>query len=368
MKPASACSEPRPVSEHEDAALHHFLAQAGRNNVCFEGIADEGSSRRYYRVLDAAAPSAILCIDQPFREDQSDFLILSRQFRTLGLSVPGIIAHDERGWFLIEDAGSLSLDRLFATDRQAGLHAYETSLDELARWHAASAPALVASRSFDFEKLWFEMDFLFTRLRHASSLVDVDMMPDATLQMFLRETCSALANAGPRVLTHRDFHARNIMLPEPGNPGRVVFIDYQDARMGLPSYDLTSLLFDPYAELQTSERAALLQHYLERRRADGDGARAVGLAGGLYYLQALQRIFKALGSYLYLAFEKQKPAYISSILPALTRLDEIILLAHLPDGCYFYVQRFRREFLPILEGRLVADRRTQGKAPEAGDP
>lgn len=350
------------MSEQEDAALQRFLARADRSRVRFERIADEGSSRRYYRVFDSAAPSAILCIDQPFREDECDFLILSREFRSLGLSVPGIIAHDERGWFLIEDAGSLSLDRLFATDRQGGLRAYEASLDELARWHAASAPALVASRSFDFEKLWFEMDFLFTRLRHVSSLAGVDMLPDATLQMFLRETCTALANAGPRVLTHRDFHARNIMLPEPGNPGRVVFIDYQDARMGLPSYDVASLLFDPYAELQTSERAALLQHYLERRRADGDGAGPGGLSGGLYYLQALQRIFKALGSYLFFAFENQKPAYTSSILPALTRLDEIILLAHLPDGCYSYVRRFRHEFLPLLEGLLVAPNRAPGAA------
>lgn len=345
MKPASSPSETPPVSEIEDAALHRFLAASGRIGFRLERITDEGSSRRYFRVIDRTAASAILCIDQPFREAESDFLNLSRYFKKIGLNVPEVRAFDERGWFLVEDAGATSLDQLLRSNRTAGMRAYEAALDEIVRWQMSPAPTVVAARSFDFEKLWFEMDFLFTRLRNVRASSGINLMPDADVQMFLREVCTVLSQAGPRVLTHRDFHARNIMLPDAQNPDRVVFIDFQDARMGLPWYDVTSLLFDPYASLSSADRTLLLQHYLDH----------AGMQLGIrrlsshYYLQALQRIFKAIGSYLYFTFERDKPAYIESLGPALARLDEIILLGHLPDGLYSYVQRFRREFLPTLQ-------------------
>ena len=49
----------------------------------------------------------------------------------------------------------------------------------------------------------------------------------------------------PRVLCHRDYHSRNLMIHE----RRLYIIDYQDARMGPDTYDLASLLRDSYVDL-----------------------------------------------------------------------------------------------------------------------
>ena len=49
----------------------------------------------------------------------------------------------------------------------------------------------------------------------------------------------------PRVLCHRDYHSRNLMLHE----GLLYMIDFQDARMGPDTYDLVSLLRDSYVDL-----------------------------------------------------------------------------------------------------------------------
>jgi len=41
---------------------------------------------------------------------------------------------------------------------------------------------------------------------------------------------------------HRDFQSKNLMIKNE----QIFVIDFQGARLGPPSYDLASLLFDPY--------------------------------------------------------------------------------------------------------------------------
>lgn len=316
-----------------------------RNGFVFENataLADEGSARRYWRVQSAGG-SAILCLDHPFQIESSDFVQIGRFLKKEGAAVPSIIDLDERGWLLLEDAGAESLDSLYRKDRQAGELAYTAAIDELARWHRLTAPNAVAGRFFDFDKLWWEMEFLFARLDRLSDRLQRDLRPSFELQMFLRSVCEHLGKSEPRVFTHRDFHARNIMIPDPSNPQRIVFIDFQDARMGLPWYDLSSLLYDPYSDLTMEQR----RHWLDYYRSITD--RRPGEDGNRYYLQALQRIFKALGSYLFLTFEKEKPFYVHSIEPALRRLEEIVLLGHFPDTVFLFVKDMRTLHLDSLQ-------------------
>src|SRR5690606_20002818 len=59
------------------------------------------------------------------------------------------------------------------------------------------------------------------------------------------QTCALLidsALAQPRVLVHRDFMPRNLMLSEP-NPG---VLDFQDAVYGPVTYDITCLFKDAF--------------------------------------------------------------------------------------------------------------------------
>lgn len=323
-----------------------------RNGFPFESLtalADEGSSRRYWRATSGQR-SAILCLDHPFQTETSDFVQLSRYLQAQKASVPAIIDLDERGWFLLEDAGRESLADLCSRDAEAGRIAYMAAIEELARWQMLSPPQIVARRYFDFDKLWWEMEFLFARLDLLSDMLHRNVRPSFELQTFLRSVCESLGSGEPKVFAHRDLHARNIMIPDSSRPNRVVFIDFQDARMGLPYYDLSSLLYDPYSDLSRAERKQYLEHY---RSVTGRST------GNRYYLQAMQRIFKALGSYLFLTFEKQKYFYVHSIEPALQRLEEIILLGHFPDCAYLFVKDMRNLHLPYfkdLAKRMAEDR------------
>ena len=64
--------------------------------------------------------------------------------------------------------------------------------------------------------------------------------------------CSELQEEG-YVFTHRDYHSRNLMV----NQSRYVMIDFQDARMGAPQYDLASLLRDSYYQLSEGQISTL---------------------------------------------------------------------------------------------------------------
>ena len=82
------------------------------------------------------------------------------------------------------------------------------------------------------------------------------------VQQDFKTLCSELA-ARPRVLTHRDYHARNLMM----HNGRMFIIDYQDARMGPATYDVASLLSDPYTTLSSGVVLDLIESFIEMKTA-----------------------------------------------------------------------------------------------------
>ena len=116
----------------------------------------------------------------------------------------------------------------------------------------------------------------------------------------------------PRVLTHRDYHSRNLMWHQ----GRLCVIDFQDARLGPCQYDLASLLHDSYVVLPADLREALLNYYLERktcsRRPSGPRKFPAHIR-----LHVLQRNLKALGTFAFQIVVKQNRRYISAISPTL---------------------------------------------------
>ena len=90
----------------------------------------------------------------------------------------------------------------------------------------------------------------------------------------LRANCAAIAEelaAEPRVLCHRDYHSRNLMLHD----GSSYIIDFQDARMGPDTYDLVSLLRDSYVDFTEAQVDELIAFFLALRRVAGivDAAR-----------------------------------------------------------------------------------------------
>lgn len=341
-------------NEIDRAAVAAFAGDAApAGGFTIESIRAEASARRYLRLQakDRKERDLILALTPPYDPDNDDFLVLARMLRKEGIPVPAVLANDgERGWYLLEDGGARDLADLFVAAREPARREelLRCALDLMISLHALSPSGPAAGRRFDYDKLWSEMRFLFDCMGRLRERYRFTWPVTFELEMFLQEVCDALdqeARQAGEVFTHRDYHTRNILAgPQVGDddPPAPVLIDFQDARRGACWYDLASLLWDPYTELTAGEREFGYRYYLEKTGRGGKRAH------DMYYAQALQRIFKALGTYLFQVYEKNAGVYYPSIGRALERLEEIAQRGFFPDSVYLFVRQFVVEVLPTL--------------------
>jgi aminoglycoside/choline kinase family phosphotransferase len=109
----------------------------------------------------------------------------------------------------------------------------------------------------------------------------------------------------PRVLCHRDFHSRNLMLHRES----LFWIDFQDARLGPLTYDLASLLRDSYVDLEegfVAERAEEFRQSAAREEPRETFQRS-------FELMCIQRNLKALGTFGYMATLRANRVYLPYI-------------------------------------------------------
>ena len=128
--------------------------------------------------------------------------------------------------------------------------------------------------AFDVEKLTWELEFFVKHYLLGLQGRDAGRRASATR---CREEWSAIVDelaAEPRVLCHRDYHSRNLMLHD----GSLYIIDFQDARMGPDTYDLASLLRDSYVDLNPQQVDGLIAFFLAHK--SGDRARTTTSFGG----------------------------------------------------------------------------------------
>jgi len=135
----------------------------------------------------------------------------------------------------------------------------------------------------------------------------------SAVQADFKTLCAELAER-PRVLTHRDYHARNFMM----HSGEMFIIDYQDARMGPASYDLVSLVSDPYTTLAPDTIAELTDLFIEKKSVSRVPIPNLGAFRIELELMTVQRMLKAVGTYASQAAQSNL-AYVSYIRPAINR-------------------------------------------------
>ncbi len=115
-----------------------------------------------------------------------------------------------------------------------------------------------------------------------------------------------------KVLTHRDFHAANLMIQD----GELKIIDHQDARIGAASYDLVSLLLDRVTELPTPEWLAKKRSFfLNEREKLGLENLDENQFANEFRLQTIQRCLKAIGTFSFQSTFRDKTHFIQYIKP-----------------------------------------------------
>jgi aminoglycoside/choline kinase family phosphotransferase len=286
--------------------LATLAAPAVRPDTLRPASAD-ASFRRYFRVDGADGASYLLMDAPPPQEDVRPFIHVAELFGQAGVSVPKVLAQDvDRGFLLLTDLGATTYLHQLNIDTAHKL--YLDAIDALVLLQAQSQPDMLPE--YDRATLLRELN-LFPEWYVAKHRgVTLDDRQQAALQKVFD---ALLANnlAQPQVYVHRDYHSRNLMVLDSGNPG---ILDFQDALYGPITYDLVSLLRDAY--IQWDEELVLdwaIRYWEKARRAGLPVAPDIDSFYRDFEFMGLQRHLKVLGIFARLYHRDGKDAYLQHL-------------------------------------------------------
>jgi aminoglycoside/choline kinase family phosphotransferase len=293
-----------------DGYLHESgLADSGARVVPLTG---DASDRRYFRIIPAEGVSIVLALHAgPIEFATLPFANVAALMQEIPLPVPAIFGHsDALGIVALQDLGDVTLQAhvgAAAATEHAALYRQAVSFIALLQRRGAeleSSAHLPYGIAFDVEKLTWELEFFTKHFVEGYRGVRLKRGERAALSAEFAFMVSELA-AEPRVLCHRDYHSRNLMLSE----GSLYIIDFQDARMGPDTYDLVSLLRDSYVDIGDAVLDDLIAYFLALTTRTPDEVDASEFRRR-FDLMALQRNLKALGTFGYQTITRRNPVYI----------------------------------------------------------
>ncbi|EJU12987.1 aminoglycoside phosphotransferase [Sphingomonas sp. LH128] len=280
--------------------LDAFLAAAGWGGAAVEPLPGDASFRRYFRIRSVDGATAMLMDAPPPQEDIGPFLRAAHWLDDNGMRPPRILAEKpDKGLILMEDFGEARMrDYLdqWPADEAA---VYSAAIDALAKLHQLPAgPFLDYSLAEYIREVKLFIDWYCT----AQSLyVDAAGFVSAWEQAL----SPLLPRQRPGVTVLRDYHAENIMLL--GSLEKQGLLDFQDALVGHPAYDLVSLLQDARREVAPELEAQMFDRYVQKTGTDVDAFLAD------YARLGAQRNAKIVGIFVRLWRRDGKPRYLDLI-------------------------------------------------------
>ena len=288
-----------------DELILAFVADAGWGHANIGHLAGDASNRRYLR-LDKGEDHAVL-MDAPVEkgEDIRPFAAITDLLRARGLSAPEIFARDPaHGFLLLEDLGDALYARRCVDDPMLEPPLYEAAVDLLTGLKAAPDDDVP---NYDATVLEREAALLTDWWMPATGAE-----PSADLRseyLALMAEATALVQEDRSALVLRDYHAENLLwLPEREGAARVGLLDYQDALLGHPAYDLVSLLEDARRDVSPDLAKAMIARFLAGRPDLNADAFHAG-----YDVLGAQRNAKIVGIFARLSRRDGKPHYVDFI-------------------------------------------------------
>lgn len=290
------------MSEIIPDGIDSFLNKAGWGTAAIDPIPGDASFRRYFQIADQDR-KAILMFAPPPEEDPKPFLHVAHWLTDNAMRAPKIFAEDAaQGWVLIEDFGDDRMRDWLDTNPQGETGAYGAAVDALAQLHALPAGPF---DPYDMA-VYAREAALLTQWYCPAMQIDADA--DGYVRAWNAALAPMIASAQPDVTVLRDYHAENIMLLGPDKTGRGEqgLIDFQDALVGHPAYDLVSLLQDARRDVSPDLERRMLDHYLAKVDAGDDFLADYARLGA-------QRNAKIVGIFARLWKRDGKPRYLSYI-------------------------------------------------------
>jgi N-acetylmuramate 1-kinase len=310
-------------------AAKHFSVEPETINL--EALTPDASTRKYYRISLATKPYETFIVSlyaTPFNPQSSTYLDVTRLFESAHLPVPKIIdVAGTEGIIVQEDLGDVSLAIWMEKNPEAAEEKLKEAIELIAQIQATSELAIssgsvAGTLAFDADKLGWELNYFFDHFFSSYRHENLSEAETAAIKFELTAIAEELS-ARPRVLTHRDYHAMNLMVD---HSGKLRVIDHQDSRMGPATYDLVPILVERrLAPPDENWVEAHIDYFNEMRVKHGLAAIEKKELMYEFHLMTVQRQLKAVGTFSYQTgvmgrgeyYEKYMKAAVATVLRAM---------------------------------------------------
>ncbi len=359
------------ASVQQMKSIDRILSQYGWRGADRQHLAGDAGHRVYER-LSRNGETALLVLSPPrpdgppvrmgkpysaiarLAEDVKPFVAMAQALAERGFSAPAILAADlKAGLLIVEDFG----DSFIAEAGQPVPERYGEATALLARLHSSETPdRLPVTGDIEHRIPPYDLDAL---------LIEVELMPDWYLPHIIRKNISSAARATfvsmwksaltelvqePATWTLRDYHSPNLMwLPERSGIAHVGLLDFQDAVMGHPAYDVVSLLQDARVTVDDRLELQLLSQYARLRKQTDAGFDLSSFARAYATLGA-QRATKIMGIFARLQVRDGKPQYLEHLPRIEAQLKRCLAHPVLTELTGWYQQNVPNLFEQPAEG------------------
>lgn len=232
--------------------LKGFLKDSGWEAAELIPLAGDMSSRRYHRLTDSMGRTAIL-MDANTDTSTPAFLRMTDWLRDNGFSAPEVFHRNAAdGLVLLEDLGDDSLKRCISADPANADEFYRAVIHLLLALRKRTPPDLHQPDAGELVD--------WTRIAD-DSLPNVNLTALEAFRSYLETVLRAVLKQESS-LSLRDLHVENLhWLPKREGVQRLGLLDYQDAFLTHPVYDLVSLLTDARTDIPSSTRTEMIELY-----------------------------------------------------------------------------------------------------------
>jgi len=316
-----------------------ILKRSGWDRAVRRPLYGDASIRSFERLESATGETAILMISPPrpdgpilrygkpyaaiarLSEDIRAFIAMAGGLRAQGYSAPRIIAHSvEDGLALLEDFGAITI----AEAEGPNPVRYTEAVALLADLHNKDLPGQLPVDEEMYAIPVYDVDAMLVEVELLLDWYAPRMMAGAPASGARAQFLSLWTQLLTPILkekktwTLRDYHSPNLhWLADRDGLRRLGLIDFQDAVLGPPAYDLVSLLQDARVDIPDELELRLIALYVRRRQAQ-NAAFDVAAFTASYAAMGAQRATKILGIFTRLDKRDGKPQYLAHM-PRLER-------------------------------------------------
>jgi aminoglycoside/choline kinase family phosphotransferase len=318
------------MTDDREQLKDQFLDSIGWNDAIREHLSGDASFRSYERVrmLTPATTSeslpesvepfstellefAVLMDAPPPEEDIKPFISIAKMLQKRGLNAPLIYGADEdNGLILLQDFGDNRYNRILNDNAtivgdENAKKIYTYAIDVLLQLHGhAIDDALPAYNDALYKKELTLLTSWYMPLMGTETTTTIEGEFLSLWTNILKQIDTL-----PSTIVLRDYHADNLMwLDDKQGISQVGLLDFQDAVLGSPAYDMVSLLEDARRDVSIEFAEEMITYYLANAaRIDENNFRTS------YAILGAQRNIKILGIFARLCERDDKSDYLDFI-------------------------------------------------------